>query len=485
MIASTKGRHIMTRFIPYFIHVISLVSVASLQAGLHAQQVVINEIMFAPAAGAAEWVELYNPGPVDRSIRGWTLRDRSGGTAILSTEEFMLPAGGYLIVASAIPLAPGWESLPSPVVLPSDFPSLNNGGDDLVLCDDAGGAVDSVSYAGSWSPQRGVSAERIRFDIAPRRENWAACTMTGGGTPGQQNSASLPPPESLPRFSLIINELMPSPLPESCEWIELFNPTQDSIAITRWSLAGKTDSRGNRPRISLPSDAGAVPPSGFAVIAADSSALLEHPDLASADGVLVLVLGRSSLELGNSDDELLLCDAAGNVIDSIWYREEWHHPLLSSSEGVSLELMHPAFHHLGGDAWSSCAAPEGGTPGMCNSIYSDLPPQSGTDGASVSVTPNPFSPDGDGFEDHCLFRCTLPANVNQVRLRIYDAEGRPIATLRNNQPMGREAMVVWDGLDDAGRRTRVGAYVALLEGLDPYANTVVVTKAVVVVARKL
>ncbi len=471
----------MTRFIPHFVQLFLLLFAAT----LHAQQIVVNEIMFAPSAGAAEWIELFNPGQTGCSIKGWTLSDRSGGTAVLTTEDVILPSGGYVIIAQSMPLAPGWESPPAPVLLPSNFPSLNNSGDDLVLRNDAGSTTDSVAYAGSWSAKRGVSAERIRSDLAPLRENWTACTMTAGGTPGRQNSASMPPPEPLPRASLIINELLSAPLPDRGEWIELYNPMQDSISIARWSLAGRSDTHGSRPRMTLPPDAGAVPPSGFAVIASDSSVLFDFPNLVSASGVLLLILDRSTLGLDNSEDELLLLDVAETTIDSIWYREDWHHPLLSSSTGVSLELMHPAFHELGGIAWSSCAAPEGGTPGMRNSIYSDIPPRSAADAASVSVAPNPFSPDGDGHEDHCLFRCALPASVNQVRLRIYDVEGRPVATLMNNQPMGREGFIVWDGMDDAGRRARVGAYTALLEGLDPYMNTVAAAKTVVVVARRL
>ena len=84
-----------------------------------------------------------------------------------------------------------------------------------------------------------------------------------------------------------------------------------------------------------------------------------------------------------------------------------------------------------------------------------------------------------------VITCRLPASVNQVRIRIYDVAGRRIATLRNNHPMGREAFVVWDGMDDAGRRARVGPYVVLLEGIDTYENTVGAAKAAVVVARRL
>ncbi len=471
----------MLRFVPISFHFFFL----ALTLPLCAQQVVINEIMFAPATGNAEWVELLNPTESDVSLRDWTLRDRGGATATLSVDAFTLPAGGFVVVASTLPLAPHWENLPSPVLVPGGFPSLNNSGDDIVLCDAGGRTVDSVAYTGSWSSQRGISAERLRHDLASLRENWSASIAAAGGTPGERNSVSVPPADPLPRFRLIVNEIMPAPHSSSCEWVELFNPEIAALDLSRWSLAGKPDSRGERSRIAFPAGSGEIPAAGYAVIAADSSILTLFPALPAAENAVLLILDRSSLGLGNGDDEILLLDAAGTVIDSVWYDEDWHHPLLSGTAGISLELMHPAFHAYGSAAWGSCSAPAGGTPGEPNSIFTAAPPEERADAASLSVTPNPFSPDGDGHEDYCVLRCRLPASVNQVRVRIYDVTGRPVATLRNNQPMGREAMIVWNGLDDLGRRVHVGAYVALLEGIDPYENTVDAVKAVVVVARRL
>jgi hypothetical protein len=450
-----------------------------------AQPVVVNEIMFAPSSGGAEWVELYNPGDREVNLREWVLRDKSGGGGILSPEDIAILPGGYVIVASGIPLAIGWDPPPGVVLLPSNFPSLNNSGDEVILCDAEGNTIDSIAYSSSWSSQRGVAAERLRHDLPPIRENWAACVAGIGGTPGEQNSVSVPPVDPSPRYRVVINEIMPAPVSASCEWLELYNPGETALDLSRWSIAGKVDSHGSRPSMPFPRDAGEIPPSGYAVVAADSSFMQNFPGVPFLPYAVIIILDRSSLGLGNAEDEILLFDPTGTCIDSLWYSEDWHHPFLSNTAGVSLELMQPGYHHLGAVAWSSCAASAGGTPGMRNSIYAAEPPQSITEDVSLAVSPNPFSPDGDGQEDFCLFRCRLPASVNQVRLRIYDVEGRQIATLLNNQGMGREGMIVWNGLDDAGRRARVGAYVALLEGLDPASNTVIAVKTVVVVARRL
>lgn len=471
-------RHIRFR---YLISALLLLSPAAL---LRAQTAVINEFLFAPASGSAEWVELFNPGDEPVSIRGWTLSDRSGGTALLAEEETRIEAHGYLLVATVLPLAPGWPDPPCPVLLPASFPSLNNSGDDIVLRDESGRTVDSLSYTSSWSPTRGVSAERILADAPPLKENWLPSTAAAGGTPGSENTASAARADPYPRGALLFNEIMPAPLPSSCEWLELVNTTTGPVDLSGWSLAGKTGGSGTRPLISLPRERIVLPGEGYAIVAADSTVLLDFPGLEMPNAV-VIILGRSSLDLGNAGDEILLLDGTGTVIDSVWYAENWHNPLLASSTGVSLELINPAWHGLGGEAWSSCSDPAGGTPGRRNSMYSATPPGSPGDAAAISVHPNPFSPDGDGHEDLCMLRCRLPEAVNQVRLRLYDAEGRCVITLRNNSPMGRETLVVWDGRDEAGRTARMGCYVALLEGLDPASNTIAAAKAVIVVARKL
>jgi hypothetical protein len=471
----------MKRFVPF----LAILFFMPGSVALHAQLAIINEFMFSPATGAAEWVELFNPTDTPVNLRGWTISDRSGGTAVLSSDDCIVQPGEYIVIAQSVPIAPGWEQLPCAVLRPSSFPSLNNSGDDIVIRNAEGHMVDSLSYTASWSSQRGCSAERIRCDSPPLKGNFAASTAAAGGTPGALNTASAESPDPFPRFTLIFNEIMDAPLPSSCEWIELYNPGADSVDLSRWALAGKANSKGERTSIGFPAGSGKVRPGGYALIAADSSVLQNEPQITGYTDVVIVILGRASLDLGNGEDEVLLLDPSAAVVDSVWYSEDWHHPFSAGKAGVSLELMHPAYHQIGGTAWSSCADPSGGTPGRRNSIHTEAPPGSAAGATALSVAPNPFSPDGDGFEDSCLLRCTLPENVNQVRVRLYDAEGRVIATLRNNAPMGREGLVVWDGFDDAGRMARMGCYVALLEALDPASNIVVAAKAVVVLARRL
>jgi len=290
----------------------------------------------------------------------------------------------------------------------------------------------------------------------------------------------------LARRAMLINEIMFEPLPGSCEWIELLNASQETIDISGFALAGAPGYSGTRSRLVLPGSIPAVAPGDFAVVATDSSVMTRFPSLSTASAGCVLVaLGRSSLGLGNTRDDILLLDYDDRVIDSLHYSEDAHHPFLPSTAGCSLELIHPSLCAAGMDGWGSCTDPQGGTPGRRNSIHSDLPPHERQGETHLTVSPRPFSPDGDGFEDYCVISCSIPSAVNQIRLRLFDVNGRLVRTLRSNSPAGRCFDVIWDGLDEKGRRVRIGPYVVLLEALDTADNTVSAAKGIVVVAVRL
>ncbi|MCP4872445.1 MAG: hypothetical protein GY898_27440 [Proteobacteria bacterium] len=94
------------------------------------EDVVINEVMYHPAVGAEEWVEVYNRGADAVDLSGWSLVDAVGF-------EFppgsVLEADGYLVVG--------------------DFDGrLDNASDRIVLLDASGNPADEVRYhdGGRW-----------------------------------------------------------------------------------------------------------------------------------------------------------------------------------------------------------------------------------------------------------------------------------------------------------------------------------------------
>ncbi len=147
---------------------------------------IINEIMYLPASGSQEWIEIWQA-----NARGgsYSLRDRGG-----SSFSFQLPAtAGYYVLCRDVtqllnryPLCP-----PEAIISVSGWTPLNNDGDALWLMDSSGAVVDSVEYRKNATPVD-ISLERYEMDGMPR---WRASLAEAGATPGEGNSSPIQIPE--------------------------------------------------------------------------------------------------------------------------------------------------------------------------------------------------------------------------------------------------------------------------------------------------
>ncbi|MBN1447789.1 MAG: lamin tail domain-containing protein, partial [Bacteroidetes bacterium] len=151
-------------------------------------QIVITEIMPAPRSGEAEWIELRNCSAQAVDLQNCTVHDRTRKPVQLTDAPFLLQPGAIVVCAAHYPLGDRWSVSVDSVLVIRSLPSLNNSGDDIVLCHADGTTMDSITYTSSWLGASGVSIERIRLDGAADRENWAPCREASGATPGLPNS---------------------------------------------------------------------------------------------------------------------------------------------------------------------------------------------------------------------------------------------------------------------------------------------------------
>jgi len=165
----------------------------------HAEDVVINEILYNPAPDSrCEFIELYNPtsSPVD--LYGFTFVD--GVTFRFSSEAIIQPHSYVLVVKD--PSLPNWWYA-APRFGPYEGKLANNG-ERLTLRGPDGRIVDSFEYEDSSPWPRGAdgygsSLERISADLPSEDyHSWRASLQTDG-TPGSQNSVVGIPPFPLIR----------------------------------------------------------------------------------------------------------------------------------------------------------------------------------------------------------------------------------------------------------------------------------------------
>ncbi|HSP87823.1 MAG TPA: lamin tail domain-containing protein, partial [Ignavibacteriaceae bacterium] len=333
------------------------------------------------------------------------------------------------------------------------------------------GIIDSLSFDPDWGGKNGYSLERISLTQSTNdSSNWVTSLSENKSTPGKENSISLVP--DYERDQLVINEIMFDPDIDNSEFIEFFNNGTSEINIGGWLIE---DENGNFYKLS---DTSFVIAAGsYFLLIADSITLQKY----ILGNTNKNVIGESSMGLVNTGELIWLKDAKRNIIDSIRYSDDWHNKNILTTKNRSLERINPNLNGNDQFNWSTSVSNEGATPGLQNSIFTDNQNRE----AKISVSPNPFSPDNDGFEDFALINYNITQTVAQVRIKIFDSKGRLVRTLLNNQASASSGSIVFDGLEDDGRAMRIGIYIIFLEALNESSGVVETLKTTVVVARKL
>ena len=204
-------------------------------------------------------------------------------------------------------------------------------------------------------------------------------------------------------------------------------------------------------------------------------------DYADIPAGVQLIEAARGFTLNNTGDRLILTDGSGGTIDRIDYTPQWHTPALENRQGRSLERIESETSGSGAWNWGTSAGASGGTPGYRNSLATGLVKRD----ERLNCSPNPFSPDGDGFEDVTGIGYRLGEGAVIARVRIYDAEGRPVRTITGGDYVTGAGSFAWNGYDDRGRRVPIGIYLILLDAVDASGTSALSARGVVVVGGKL
>ncbi|PSL35332.1 lamin tail domain-containing protein [Chitinophaga ginsengisoli] len=167
--------------------------------------VVINEILYDPAAGVPEFVEVYNRSPkaVDLSHLYLSRRKEDGqleAPTTLGDQPLLLLPGGYAAFTTGPEaLCTYYDCLQAAAIYKINLPALINGEGTIALLNESGQIVDELHYSDKMhlaiaDNTRGVSLERLLSD-GPTQDkyNWhSAAAAVKYGTPGYRNSQQLP-----------------------------------------------------------------------------------------------------------------------------------------------------------------------------------------------------------------------------------------------------------------------------------------------------
>jgi hypothetical protein len=265
---------------------------------------------------------------------------------------------------------------------------------------------------------------------------------------------------------VVINEILFNPASGGSDYVELYNCSDKVFQIEGWVLSNEQSTSTTSASREISARRLFLPGEHLTFTANPDAVREQYREVDPA-----LLVDNSMPSLPDDEGNLTVTSAEGEVLDAFDYRDDLHSQLLGPDDGVSLERLRYKGNTQEDGNWFSAASTEGfGTPTRPNSQNRDalLPPGD----QILSLVSETFSPDGDSFEDILEIVYVTPQPGYLARIRIYDAQGRLVRTLRRIELLGSQGTLRWDGADEEGLRAKRGLYVLLAELFTPEGDTV-------------
>lgn len=254
---------------------------------------------------------------------------------------------------------------------------------------------------------------------------------------------------------ILLNEVLFNPRVGAFDFVEIYNTSDKPFALKNWQLAN-VDTNGdvsNTKTITVQNVV--IQPNQYKVLTIEKQSLKDNYAKAVVDNVVEMA---SMPTFPNDKGSVVLLNEKAEIFDRLDYLEEMHHPLIADPEGVSLERIDVKQPTNQAENWMSASALENfATPGYQNSQAGDMQSK------SFWIEPKIFTPDGDGDNEITTINFSLKENASNATITIFDVEGRLIRKLIENQVVGLNGSLEWDGSDSVGVTVPIGYYIIVLE----------------------
>ena len=228
-------------------------------------------------------------------------------------------------------------------------------------------------------------------------------------------------------YNIVITEVMVNPAAVSDsygEWFELYNADTVTISMLDWLLLDSGSDEHNVNSIS-------IAPGEYIVFGRNNDS--------SVNGGYNANYEYSGFQLANSEDEIMLIDDEGRVVDEIAYDSSF--PYLS---GASMYLKNTAYDNAVDTSWAMSEIPYGdgdyGTPGRAwdDTTSAGIDDIIGLPKEYVlyPAYPNPFNPT-------TTIRFSVAATHASL-LQVYDITGRVVETLVNKRLISGVHEIIWN-----------------------------------------
>ncbi|MDF1550186.1 MAG: lamin tail domain-containing protein, partial [Bacteroidales bacterium] len=261
-----------------------------------------------------------------------------------------------------------------------------------------------------------------------------------------------------PSFNdVVINELLFNPKSGGVDFVEIYNKSNWPVDLSKLTIARRND-EGNLESFKVLSESNLfIEPGHFMAISSDTAKTKSDYPAISYDTFIQIPV----LPAYNDDEGTVLLLHNDSIIDEFSYNDKMHFALITDPEGISLERIDPLKPTNDPDNWHSAAESYGfATPANKNSQFMQL--SEGIDG-ELTIEPETFSPNNDGFEDVVFIRYKFNEPGYLANVSIYDGKGLLIKRLATNELLATQGEFSWDGLYQNNTKARIGIYIIYFE----------------------
>jgi hypothetical protein len=280
-----------------------------------------------------------------------------------------------------------------------------------------------------------------------------------------QSSVRFAVPRMPDSGELVINEILSNPKGDGVDYVEIFNRSSHVFDFSDLNLASyDTLAKQITSPENIAPEGYLIFPGEYVVCTENAAMVKQQYSTPNPNGFAQMV---SMPSYNNDEGIVVLCTPSQIIIDLLKYSADMTFPLLNSTDGVSLERINfnrPAYDKSN---WHSAAESVGfGTPAYKNSQYSETTGDQGT----ITLSPEVFSPDNDGYNDVLNISYKFDEPGYTANITLFDAGGRLIRKLVQNELLGTSGVISWDGITDGNEKANTGIYIVYFEVFDLKGN---------------
>lgn len=303
----------------------------------------------------------------------------------------------------------------------------------------------------------------------------SSVTDCSGNTIGVKNNARFGLAAFADSNDIVINEILFNPASRGTDYLEIYNRSKKIFDLNKTFIASRNSFGVIGSIYPVTAETKLFFPEEYALLTTDTTWVMRNYFMNDPRAFLQMA---SLPSLPDDAGNAIILNAQGNVTDEINYSQKWHFKLIHDPEGVALERISVNEPSTESNFHSASTSAGYGTPGIKNSQYH---PDEIADG-EITVSPEVFSPDNDGFDDFATINYAFTEPGNIANITIFDASGRPVRYLQKNSLSGIKGNYRWDGLNGKQQKLPIGIYIIITETFNTegkkrlYKNTIVLAR---------